>query len=73
MKLTIIYICIFLRCPEKLLKFIDRFVKPPNRWSKIIFPIINECFPQISIKEITSVQPMSEPTAKVFYLDFKHG
>lgn len=33
-------------------------------------PIVRRVFPEILAKELVSVQPMSGPTGKLFYLDF---
>ena len=37
------------------------------------FPLIRRVFPNLIANELVSVQPMSMPTAMVFYLDFAYG
>ena len=37
------------------------------------FPLIRRVFPNLIANELVSVQPMSMPTAMVFYLDFTYG
>ncbi len=37
------------------------------------FPIIRRVFPGSIMNELVSVQPMSQPAAKIFFLDFQYG
>lgn len=37
------------------------------------FPLIRRIYPRLIATELFSVQPMSQPTGKVFFLDFKYG
>jgi len=49
------------------------FRKRSGRFSKFTMPIIKRVCPEFITKDFVSVQPMNEPSGKVFYLDFKHG
>jgi len=42
-------------------------------FTKFIFPILRRVFPNLIANEIVSVQPMTAPTAAVFYLDYVYG
>lgn len=37
------------------------------------FPLIRRIFPSLIAGELVSVQPIPQPTAKIFYLDFSYG
>jgi len=37
------------------------------------FPMIRRIFPKLIAQSLCSVQPMTQPTGKVFFLDFKYG
>jgi hypothetical protein len=37
------------------------------------FPLIRRIFPKLIAQSLCSVQPMTQPTGKVFFLDFKYG
>ena len=37
------------------------------------FPLVRRIFPKLIGTSLVSVQPMTQPTGKVFYLDFKYG
>src|SRR4030042_1922386 len=37
------------------------------------FPMVRKIFPKLISQNLVSVQPMSQPTGKVFFLDFKYG
>jgi hypothetical protein len=37
------------------------------------FPMIRRIFPKLIAQTLCSVQPMTQPTGKVFFLDFKYG
>ena len=37
------------------------------------FPLVRRIFPKLIAQSLVSVQPMTQPTGKVFYLDFKYG
>lgn len=49
------------------------FRKKIARFDQFTFPIIKRVFPEFVAKDFVAVQPMSMPSAQVFYLDFKHG
>lgn len=38
-------------------------------FQKFVFPIIRSVYPQLSVSDIVSVQPMSGPVSSIFYLD----
>jgi hypothetical protein len=37
------------------------------------FPLIRKVFPESILNQIVSVQPMTQPAAKIFFLDFTYG
>jgi hypothetical protein len=37
------------------------------------FPMVRRIFPKLIAQSLCSVQPMTQPTGKVFFLDFKYG
>lgn len=43
---------------------------PAYGFNKFIFPEINRVYPTLFAKELVSVQPMSMPSAHIFYMDF---
>ena len=43
---------------------LDRHWKKNPSFSKIMMPLVNKVFPEISAKEIISVQPMMNPPSK---------
>jgi hypothetical protein len=68
------FIYLLLLIPFGIFKLIDRilFPKPKFNFEKITFPAIGRCFPVLCAKDLVSVQPMSGPSGKVFYMDFVH-
>jgi hypothetical protein len=49
-----------------------KYVKE-NDFSSMVSPIIRQTFQPSLIKKLVSVQPMSQPSDLVFYLDYKYG
>jgi hypothetical protein len=41
----------------------------PHQWEGIQLPKMNRVFPELHAKDIVSVQPMSEPSDTVWYMD----
>ncbi|MEW6613934.1 MAG: phage major capsid protein [Thermodesulfobacteriota bacterium] len=37
------------------------------------FPLVRRIYPKLIATELVSVQPMTQPTGKIFYLDFKYN
>jgi len=64
---------------ERMLDNEKRWVEEASTTSNIgtfttfAFPIVRRVFAKLIAQELCSVQPMSQPTGKVFYLDFKYG
>ena len=44
-----------------------------DSWAKATLPLIKRVFPTMAAKDFVAVQPMSQPSGLVFYLDFKYG
>ncbi|MBW1971246.1 MAG: hypothetical protein JRI44_00185 [Deltaproteobacteria bacterium] len=42
-------------------------------FTTMAFPLVRRIWPELIANELVSVQPISQPTAKVFYLDFIRG
>lgn len=58
------------RLLEKLFPFPEDMGPHLPPFGGMIFPKINQVFPKLTAADIVSVQPMSLPTATVFYSDF---
>lgn len=41
-----------------------------NEWSGVTFPLVNRTFGRLEASEIVNVQPMSQPSGRLFYLDY---
>jgi hypothetical protein len=54
----------------KLIIPVWKTIKPIHSFDKFIFPQINRVFPTLLVNELVSVQPMSMPSAQIFYMDF---
>jgi hypothetical protein len=49
------------------------FMTNVGPFTTFAFPMIRRIFPKLIAQTLCSVQPMTQPTGKVFYLDFKYG
>jgi Major capsid protein Gp23 len=67
-----------LQC-EVLLDNTQRFLSEASTLANVgafatfAFPMIRRIFPKLIAQTLCSVQPMTQPTGKVFWLDFKYG
>ena len=55
----------------KLIVPVWKTIKPIHSFDKFIFPQINRVFPTLLVNELVTVQPMSMPSAQIFYMDCK--
>ena len=62
-----------LMIPFGIAKMIMRVIAPRFDFDKFAFPVIRQVFPDLCLKDLVSVQPMSLPSGTVFYMDFKYG
>lgn len=54
----------------KLIVPVWKTIKPVHSFDKFIFPRIHRVYPTLLVNELVSVQPMSMPSAQIFYMDF---
>jgi len=51
----------------------DTLATNVGAFTTFAFPLVRRIYPRLIATDLFSVQPMSQPTGKVFYLDFKYG
>lgn len=54
----------------KLIVPVWKTIKPVHSFDKFIFPQIRRVFPTLLVNDLVSVQPMSMPSAQIFYMEF---
>jgi hypothetical protein len=59
--------------PFGILQMVMRVIAPRFDFGAFATPLVRNVFPALTIADIVSVQPMTGPVGKVFYMDFKHG
>lgn len=57
--------------PWKLLEALTP--KPELNWDSFAMPLVRQIFPPLNALEFVTNQPMSLPTANVFYMDYKYA
>jgi hypothetical protein len=48
-------------------------LKPQGGFSNVAFPVVKRVFAGLIANEIVSVQPMTQPSGLLFYLDYTYG
>jgi hypothetical protein len=43
------------------------------RFDSFALPLIRRVFPQLTAEQLVSVQPMTSPTALIFYMDYSYN
>lgn len=51
----------------------ENFHSNDNRWDGVALPLVRRVFSNLMANDIVSVQPMSQPTGNLFYLDYKYN
>lgn len=51
----------------------ESLVANVNAFTTFAYPLVRRVYPRLISTEIFTVQPMTQPTGKIFYLDFKYG
>lgn len=66
---------VLLENQEAYFKFLQETSQMSNvgAFTTFAFPLVRRIFPKLIAQELCSVQPMTQPTGKIFYLDFKYG
>lgn len=68
-QISLLFAAIFM--PWKLLEALTP--KPALNFDSIALPLVRQVFGKLSAHDLMTIQPMSGPTAKVFYLDYKYA
>jgi len=66
---------VLLENTEAYLRFLEETSQIANvgAFTTFAFPMVRRIFPKLIARSLCSVQPMSQPTGKIFFLDFKYG
>jgi hypothetical protein len=51
----------------------DTLIANVGAFTTFAFPLVRRVMARLIAPELFTVQPMSQPTGKIFYLDFKYG
>ena len=68
-----VMLCALIFAPKRLLLYFNRWVCSVEdmRWRRMVFPLVRAAFPALCAHDLISVQPMSQPSGTVFYMDYR--
>jgi hypothetical protein len=58
--------------PFGILQMVMRVIAPRFDFGAFAIPLVRNVFPALTLADIVSVQPMTGPSGKVFYMDYKY-